>query len=196
MVDPQAVDQAVTHQPQHQLVGGGEHLRILLADAGQLVDVEEAAVQAGLRIHVEELLAQLRIGPEAVGVVSRHVVGDNVEDDPQAGVAGVLGQRPEPLLAPQVLRETSRVDHVVAVGGPGPRLKRRRQVEVGDAEISQIGHELTRLAEAEIRRQLEPVGRAHLGSRHHGVIRGRGAHATRFSMTIEWGMTGTSVRAP
>ncbi len=47
MVDPQAVDEPVAHEREHQLVRLLEHLRVLLADAGQVVDVEEAAVAAG-----------------------------------------------------------------------------------------------------------------------------------------------------
>ena len=61
-----------------------EHLGILLAHAGEVVDVEEAPVAPGGRVDVEEPLAQRWVGPEAVGVVGRHVVGDDVEDDPDA----------------------------------------------------------------------------------------------------------------
>ncbi len=86
MVNPQRVDHALGDQTEHQLVGLCEHLGVLLTQAGEVVDVEEATVPAGLRVEVEEALAQLGVGPEAVALVSRHVVGDEVENDPEAGV--------------------------------------------------------------------------------------------------------------
>ena len=65
MIDPQTVDVAVGDERQHQTVGRLEHVRVLLAQAGELVDVEEPAVAAGDRVDVEELLAPLEIGPVA-----------------------------------------------------------------------------------------------------------------------------------
>ena len=47
MVDPEPVDDAVSHEPQRQRVRGLEHLRVLLAHRGQVVDVEEPPVAAG-----------------------------------------------------------------------------------------------------------------------------------------------------
>src|SRR4051794_41959849 len=48
MVDAQPVDEAVAHEADRQAVRLLEHLGILLAHAGEVVDVEEAAVAAGL----------------------------------------------------------------------------------------------------------------------------------------------------
>ena len=42
MVDPQPVDEPVAHEREHELVGLLEHRLVLLADPGQVVDVEEA----------------------------------------------------------------------------------------------------------------------------------------------------------
>ena len=55
MVDAQAVDRPVADQRQRQPVRLLEHLRVLLAHAREVVDVEEAAVTAGLGIDVEVL---------------------------------------------------------------------------------------------------------------------------------------------
>ena len=44
MVDAQAVDRAVAQQPKHEPMGVVEHLRQFHAQAGEIVDVEEAAV--------------------------------------------------------------------------------------------------------------------------------------------------------
>ena len=74
----------VAHERERQAVRQLEDLRVLLAHAGEVVDVEEAPVAAGLRVDVEELRAQLGVGPAAVRVVGRHVVRDDVEHDPQA----------------------------------------------------------------------------------------------------------------
>ena len=116
-------------------------------------------VLAGDRVDVEEPLAQLRIGPVAVGLVDRHVVGDDVEDDAHPGLVDRVRQRPEPIGPAQVVRQPRRVDHVVAVLGARPRLHRRRQVQVRDAEIAQVRHQLRRPGEPELRGQLEAVGR-------------------------------------
>ena len=87
MVDPQAVDDAGADERERQRVRLLEHRRVLLAHGGEVVDVEEAPVAAGLGVDVEEALAQLRVRPVAVGVVGRHVVGDDVEDQPHPGLA-------------------------------------------------------------------------------------------------------------
>ena len=110
------------------------------------------------RVDVEEALAQLRIGPEAVALVGGHVVGDHVEHESQPGGMGGVGQRPQLVLAAEVGRDPGGVDHVVAVGGAGPGLQRRRQVDVRDAQVAQIGDQLACGGEAELRGQLQAIG--------------------------------------
>ena len=61
MVDAQPVDEAVADELEDLRVRDLEDLRVLDAHAGELVDVEEAAVPAGRRIEVEERRAQLRV---------------------------------------------------------------------------------------------------------------------------------------
>jgi hypothetical protein len=123
MVDAQRVDQAVAHQAQGQRMRGLKDLGVLLADAGEVVDVEEAPVVAGGRVDVEELLAQLRVGPEAIGVVGGHVVGYEVEHDPQPGRVGSCRQLAKRGLAPQILGDPGGVDDVIAVGRTRPCLE-------------------------------------------------------------------------
>src|SRR5262249_37787416 len=55
------------------------------------------------------------------------------------------------------------VHDVVAVRRARARLEGRRQVDVRDAEVAQVGDERARRGEAEVARQLQPVGRARLG---------------------------------
>src|SRR3954447_15323801 len=158
MVDAQPVDEAVAHEADRQAVRLLEHLGILLAHAGQVVDVEEAAVAAVLRVEVEELRAQLRVAPVAVGLVRRHVVGDDVEHDPEAGLAGGGDERAELRLAAELLGDAGGIDDVVAVRRPGPRLERGREVDVRGARRGEVGHELARAREPEVAAELEAVG--------------------------------------
>ena len=165
MVDPQAVDLPVGHQGEREPVGLLEHRGVLLAHARKVVDVEEAAVAPGVLVEVEEAPPARGVAPVRVGVVGRHVVRDDVEHDAQAGGARVRGQRVERVRAPQFLRDAGRVDDVVAVRRARPRLEGRRQVEVGDPEVAQVGHERPRLGEPEPGTELEAVGGARLGHR-------------------------------
>ena len=165
MVDAHAVDDAVAHELDHLRVRRPEDLPVLLLDAAELADVEEAAVEAGAQVDVEEHLAQREVAPERVLVDRRHVVRDDVEDHAEAGG----GERAELVLAAERLGDVARVDDVVAVLRALARLQRRREVEVRDAELAQVRHELARLREAEVRRQLQAVGRAKvtLGTAQH-----------------------------
>ena len=183
MVDPQAVDDALAHERERQPVRLLEDALVLLPHGGEVVDVEEAPVAAGRLVEVEEPPPQLRVAPVAVRVVGRHVVGDDVEDHPEPGVAGGARQRLELALAAELLGDRGRVDDVVAVRRARPRLERRRQVEVADAEVAQVRHELARLREAEAAAELEPVGRQQRG------------HATRRSRTSDREGSGTASAA-
>ncbi len=159
VVDAQAVDHAFADQVEHLAVRQLEDLGILDAHAGEIVDVEEAPVVAGLGIDVEDARALGFVGPPAVLVACAHVVGDDVEDDRQPGVR----QLAQPLLAAERLRDARRVDDVVAVRRARARGERRRQVQVADAEVAQVGHERAHVVEAQVRAQLQAVGGAELG---------------------------------
>ena len=140
VVDAQAVDRALADQRQREAVRLLEHLRVLLAHAREVVDVEEAAVAAGLRVEVEELLAQLRVAPVAVGVVGRHVVGDDVEHHAQPGVAarrrparGTPPRRRAPRRSRSGRRRRSRASSPAAPGRTAAGRGARRPARPGRA---------------------------------------------------------------
>ena len=121
MVDPQSVDEPLGDQCKQLLVRGGEHLWVLLPQRGEPVDVEEATVEPGRRIDVEELLPQLRVAPEAVLLVGGHVVRDAVEHDAEPGA---VARSRNASLAAEVLREPRWIGDVVAVRRPRAGLQR------------------------------------------------------------------------
>ena len=126
MVDADTVDDALAHELDHLRMRRPEDLPVLLLDAPELADVEEAAVEAGSQVDVEEHLAQFEVAPERVLVDRRHVVRDDVEDHSEACGRELA----ELLLAPERLGDVTRVDDVVAVLRARARLERRREVEV------------------------------------------------------------------
>jgi len=69
-------------------------------------------VIAGSRVDVEELRAQRLVNPPAVLVTRAHVVGNDVEDDPEPGG----GQVTEGLLSSEILRDAGGIDDVISVG--------------------------------------------------------------------------------
>ena len=186
MIDPQTVDVAVGEQRQQQTVGRLEHVGVLLPQAGELVDIEEPPVAAGDRVDVEELLATLGIGPVGVALVRGHVVGNDIEDDSQPGVARRLGQMPELPAAAEIIGQPRGIDHVIAVPGAGTRLERGGQVEVRDAEVTQVGDKRASRCKAELRGQLQPVRRPELNLAGGRLRR---AQATRLRIRIDREMT-------
>ena len=110
--------------------------------ARELADVEEAAVEARAPVEVEELRPQSRVAPERVLVPAAMWFGTMSSMTPNPDGAELA----ELLLAAELLRDARRVDDVVAVRRARARLQRRREVEVRDAEVAQVRHELPRLA--------------------------------------------------
>ncbi len=132
-----------------------EHLGVLDAHAREIADVEETADSPGAPLDVEELRPTQGIPPERVLLVAcRHVVGDDVEDDTQPGVA----QGPELFLSAELGGEVRRVHDVVAVRRARPRLHRGREIQVADSEVAQVGDELAGASEIEVGQELQPVG--------------------------------------
>ena len=111
------------------------------------------------------------------------MVRHDVEDDAEPGLTRGIRQRAELLLAAERIGEAPGVHHVVAVGRSRPRLEGGRQVEVGDPEVGEVGHELARRGEAEVPRQLKTVGSA------------KGRHGRRLSTVTERAVTFISPRA-
>ena len=92
------------------------------------------------------------------------MVRDDVEQHPEAGLARRGAERAELGLAAQVLRDTRRVDDVVAVRRAAAGLQRRREIEVRSAELGDVGNgDLPRGAEVEVLGQLEAVGAPEIG---------------------------------
>ncbi len=132
MVDPQAGDHAVAHELEDLPVGHGEDLGILDPHRGEVVDVEEAPVPAVLRVPVEELRAQLLVGPPAVLVRDPHVVGDDVEHDLEARARAAPAGRPRRRARPtrasgrrRRSRASSRAAPAARARGTGARCRGR-----------------------------------------------------------------------
>jgi hypothetical protein len=113
----------------------------------------------GLRVDVEDAHALGLVGPPAVLVAGAHVVGDDVED--QSEPLGREGA--QPVLAAERLGDPRRVDDVVAVRRARPRLQRRREVEVADPQVAQVGHERADVVETQVRAELQAVRGAQVG---------------------------------
>ena len=112
VIDAQAGDAAFGDEVEHHSVADLEHVRVLDADAGEVVHVEEPPDRACVVVEIEEPAAQLGVAPERVLLfVRRHVVGHDVEDDVEARVA----ERPQLAGATELFRNATRVDDVVAV---------------------------------------------------------------------------------
>ena len=83
-----------------------------------------------------------------------HVVGHDVEHQPQARAVRRLDEDVEGLGPSQLVAQSVRVDDVITVGAARHRLEAGRQVEMAHAEIAQIGHERGRVPKTELGPQL------------------------------------------
>jgi hypothetical protein len=116
-------------------------------------------------VDVEELLTQRRVTPVTVRGIDGHVVGDDVEHDPEAAPVRGGAEFAEGVLATEVGRDPGRIDDVVAVGRARASLQRRAQVQMGDPEVAQIRDQFARGVEAELRSELQAVSGAGRGPR-------------------------------
>ena len=119
------------------------------------VDVEERRVAAG-RAVLEH------VPPPRVPAGDGHVVGDDVEHVPQAGVGERLHHSRVRGFPAQLLVDAAVVDDVVAVSTARRRLEVGRREDVADAQGGQVGGEGGGVVEAEAAVQLEAVGRGRL----------------------------------
>ena len=92
--------------------------------------------------------------------------------------------RRSPSSPPSSSRDPRRVDHVVAVGRARAGLQRRRQVQVADPQVAQVGHELAGVGEGQVRPELEPVGRAQ-GPVPRATPRGAATERRRATGTVD-----------
>jgi hypothetical protein len=121
VVDAQALDDAVAHELECLGMNRREHRLVFDSHAREVADVEEAPVQAGTRVEVEERAAQVWIGPERVLVARGHVVRDDVQHHAEP----LPRERAQFLLPAERVRDTARVHDVVAVRRALSRLERR-----------------------------------------------------------------------
>src|SRR5688572_31899654 len=96
-----------------------------------------------------------------------HVIGDEVENETDAGPVERLAQPAKALLSAEFRVECVVVDDVVAMARAGARLQEGRGVEMAHAEGVQVRYERGGTIEAESRRELETVGRDRNRGRHH-----------------------------
>ena len=157
------------HEREDRRVGRREHLRVLDAYAGELVDVEEPAVASRSRDR-DRRTAPARSRQNAVLVDRRHVVrarSRTISPSPAAA------RRAELRLATETVGDPSRIDDVVPVGRPLARLHDRREIEVRHTELAEVRHEQrARPRSPKLGPELKPIR-----AREVGHVSGPGAGA-------------------
>ena len=99
------------------------------------------------------------VEPIAIAVAADpHVVGDDIEDEPQAMPAKGGRHRAEPRLTAEFRIQPRRVDDIVAMTAAGPRGEDRGCVDVADPQGREIGRQTGGFAKPEGRSELQPVG--------------------------------------
>jgi hypothetical protein len=86
------------------------------------------------------------------------MIGDNIKDQAHVMAFQLREQQLELSMASQFRIEPGRVNDVVSVGTALAGREYRRGVDVGDAQIAQVGDQVPRIGEAEARVELEPIG--------------------------------------
>ena len=124
-----------------------EHLAVLVAEDGQ----QDRAAKLGFRrvpVDVEVTARSARLAeaqhvpPPRVGRGrGRHVVGHDVDDQPEVMLVERRHEAGPALVTAELVADLGRVDHVVAVLAAGRRLEDRGAVDVADAQLGQVGHD-------------------------------------------------------
>ncbi len=104
--------------------------------------------------------------PAVVAAGNAHVVGDNVEDLPQARSPQRLAEPSVPLDPAQLVVRLGMIEDVVAVGAPLAGLKIRRRIQVRDPQSAEVIRHLGRVVEAKFRPHLHTIRRQWDGHRH------------------------------
>src|SRR5499433_249093 len=128
----------------------------------------------GLPIDIERSCARRFRSPfqdvkpaRIVGIVNPHVVGHEIENEPDIRRTERGRQAPERILPAKLRVERIVVDHVIPVRTARTRLEKRGSIKMADAKGLEIRHQRGRSVEAEIRGELETVSRERDGGRHH-----------------------------
>jgi hypothetical protein len=151
----------VAHQAQ---LAALQHLAELIAEhrdehfGGELL-LDRVPVDVEIRrVHRARAVLE-HVHPPGVRRADAHVVGHEVEELSHA----VLGDRGAQLIeacrAAELFAQRVVVDHVIAVRRAGGRAEGRRNVDVGNAELVQVGHDRGSLSKTERRSELESIGR-------------------------------------
>ena len=159
-------------------LAGGQRVAIGLAQHRQQ---HAAAMPVGQQLPTDverrrarRFLAPLQhVHPPGIVGADRHVVGHEVEDQPEPGALQRGAQARESVLAAELRIERAVIDDVIAVQAAGTGFQKRRRVEMRDAERFQIRHDARGIVEAEVLAQLQAIG----GERHiHGATGPRSRH--------------------
>ena len=79
-----------------------------------------------------------------------HVVGHEIEDEPDVGLRQRLAQSQERFFAAEFRIERVVVDDVVAMRAAGAGLEKGRSIEMADAECLEVRHDARGVVEAEV----------------------------------------------
>ena len=143
-----------------------QHLVAQLVLERPPVDIEEGGI-FGRAAVFEHVL------PPGVGAAAdAHVVGNDIEDEAHSMRVELGAECVERRPAAELVIDTRGIDHVVAMHAAAGRCPDGRGIEVGDTQARQIGHDLARGREREVRVELHAIGRTRRR-------RGRLQHAVR-----------------
>src|SRR5690554_468402 len=139
---------------------------------GSPVNVEVVGVAA--------VLAELKhVPPPGVGGGNRHVVGHDVQHQPQTMLLQCLRQAAEARGSSQLRLQFLMVRHVVTVRGAWSRPEDGRGVEMTDTQISQIGNQLRSAFEGHPVAKLQAIGGAQVVHSTRGLSAATAATTVR-----------------
>ena len=114
-----------------------EHLGVLDAHAGEVVDVEEAPVATRRGSRSKNCARSTRSRQNGFSSDAAMWLGTMSTTSASPAAASARKRR----LAAELVGDARRVDDVVAVGRARARLHDRREVQVADAEVAEVRHE-------------------------------------------------------
>src|SRR3546814_6060478 len=115
-------------------------------------DVEE------LRVRAAAAPLEYVQPPGVARATYRHVVGDDIEDEPHALAAQGLHQTLQRRFAAQFRVDAGRVDHVVTVHGAGAGGQQGRGINVADAAFREVVDQRSSVVEGEVAVKLTTQG--------------------------------------
>ena len=147
------------HAVQHELLVG-EHLADARAEYrhedGRIDGHVEPGGVGGVRAVAQDG-PQRQVVPRGCG--HGHVIGHDVQDQAHARRMDVGGEALEPRAPAHDFTDTCVVDDVVAVRRSRGGGEHGGQVDIGDTQVLQVGHQIAGVVEGEGAPHLEPVGR-------------------------------------